>query len=236
MFFYLCRSRKENLHLSSEYTKLQESYKHLESLKVKLETGDLEPKSSSTSHKEVPSSGQEVRGDQGMKRKLVTLYSPATTIDSALPASLSTSLSSAFSEENEVAPTFDENYTMSESDAVDGNIGNVNFLIPKSRDASYPAAPNISCTPPNGLVSSKPQTTPTPPTSSSRTSIQATLLSSSSFYTQVSIVLFSMAHFLFILPWRFSSFFLVFLVLLLHNLYTYFSLSLIFAIYFLFQC
>ncbi|BFZ10547.1 hypothetical protein BsWGS_13584 [Bradybaena similaris] len=34
-------SRKENLHLSSEYNKLQESYKHLESLKVTLETNQL---------------------------------------------------------------------------------------------------------------------------------------------------------------------------------------------------
>ncbi|KAK6995301.1 sarcolemmal membrane-associated protein [Biomphalaria glabrata] len=34
-------SRKENLHLSSEYNKLQESYKHLESLKVKLETSEV---------------------------------------------------------------------------------------------------------------------------------------------------------------------------------------------------
>jgi predicted nuclease with TOPRIM domain len=35
MFF---RSRKENLQLSSEYNKLQESYKQLEALKQKLET------------------------------------------------------------------------------------------------------------------------------------------------------------------------------------------------------
>ncbi|CAL1527158.1 unnamed protein product, partial [Lymnaea stagnalis] len=55
-------SRKENLHLSSEYNKLQESYKHLESLKVKLETSEVSWKCNLTdAQKDAHNIRQEVR-------------------------------------------------------------------------------------------------------------------------------------------------------------------------------
>ncbi|XP_069101179.1 sarcolemmal membrane-associated protein-like isoform X3 [Argopecten irradians] len=55
-------SRKENLQLSAEYNKLQESYKHLEALKVQLEMKELAWKSNLTdSQKESEQALQEVR-------------------------------------------------------------------------------------------------------------------------------------------------------------------------------
>ncbi|XP_060080628.1 sarcolemmal membrane-associated protein-like isoform X3 [Ylistrum balloti] len=55
-------SRKENLQLSAEYNKLQESYKHLEKLKVQLEMKELAWKSNLTdSQKESEQALQEVR-------------------------------------------------------------------------------------------------------------------------------------------------------------------------------
>ncbi|XP_033745354.1 sarcolemmal membrane-associated protein-like isoform X2 [Pecten maximus] len=55
-------SRKENLQLSAEYNKLQESYKHLEALKVQLERKELAWKSNLTdSQKESEQALQEVR-------------------------------------------------------------------------------------------------------------------------------------------------------------------------------
>lgn len=56
------RSRKENLQLSSEYNKLQESYKQLEALKQKLETKEAVWRSNMTdSQKETDLAKQEVR-------------------------------------------------------------------------------------------------------------------------------------------------------------------------------
>lgn len=62
MLSFLIRSRKENLQLSSEYNKLQESYKQLEALKQKLETKEAVWKSNMTdSQKETDLAKQEVR-------------------------------------------------------------------------------------------------------------------------------------------------------------------------------
>lgn len=59
---YLCRSRKENLQLSSEYNKLQESYKQLEALKDTLQDKETTWMSNLTdSQKETESTLQEVR-------------------------------------------------------------------------------------------------------------------------------------------------------------------------------
>ena len=59
---FFCRSRKENLQLSSEYNKLQESYKQLEALKQKLETKEAVWRSNMTdSQKETDLAKQEVR-------------------------------------------------------------------------------------------------------------------------------------------------------------------------------
>ena len=56
------RSRKENLQLSSEYNKLQESYKHLEALKEKLASSELAWRQNLTdAQKDAEKSKQEVR-------------------------------------------------------------------------------------------------------------------------------------------------------------------------------
>ncbi|BFZ10542.1 hypothetical protein BsWGS_13586 [Bradybaena similaris] len=89
-------SRKENLHLSSEYNKLQESYKHLESLKVTLETNQLSWQCNLTdAQKDVQGIRHEVRGNPSAT-SLATSQC-ASSMDSGLPSSVPASLVSATS-------------------------------------------------------------------------------------------------------------------------------------------
>lgn len=62
IFACLHRSRKENLQLSSEYNKLQESYKHLEALKTKLASSETAWRMNLTdAQKDAEKTKQEVR-------------------------------------------------------------------------------------------------------------------------------------------------------------------------------
>lgn len=63
MWMCIFRSRKENLQLSSEYNKLQESYKHLEALKEKLVSSETTWRMNLTDvQKDAQKAKQEVRG------------------------------------------------------------------------------------------------------------------------------------------------------------------------------
>lgn len=94
LVLYVLRSRKENLQLSAEYNKLQESYKHLEALKVQLERKELAWKSNLTdSQKQSEQALQEVRqvsggnGDTGTHPPHVGIRgaTPATSLLSQTP-------------------------------------------------------------------------------------------------------------------------------------------------------
>ncbi|GFR60253.1 sarcolemmal membrane-associated protein-like [Elysia marginata] len=96
-------SRKENLHLSSEYTKLQESYKHLESLKVKLETSQLSWQCNLTdAQKDAQNTRQEVR--TGPASPAMSSVSSVLSQDSGRPTSPSPSVLSSGLGSSEVTP------------------------------------------------------------------------------------------------------------------------------------
>ncbi|XP_059167693.1 sarcolemmal membrane-associated protein-like isoform X3 [Physella acuta] len=81
-------SRKENLHLSSEYNKLQESYKHLESLKLKLETSEVSWKCNLTdAQKDAHNVRQEVRAVSSTTSTASTSTRSSSDLDSGLPLS-----------------------------------------------------------------------------------------------------------------------------------------------------
>lgn len=88
MLFFSHRSRKENLHLSSEYNKLQESYKHLESLKLKLETSEVSWKCNLTdAQKDAHNVRQEVRAVSSTTSTASTSTRSSSDLDSGLPLS-----------------------------------------------------------------------------------------------------------------------------------------------------
>lgn len=104
-FCPLPRSRKENLHLSSEYNKLQESYKHLESLKVKLETSEVSWRVNLTdAQKDAHNVKQEVRGPcTSPSQGSISQDSGVASLESALVPSTSVSSPSLLSSAGEAA-------------------------------------------------------------------------------------------------------------------------------------
>ena len=88
---FLFRSRKENLQLSSDYNKLQESYRELEALKDKLEHKEILWKSNMTdAQKEAEQAKQEVSVSPTMLL-LPADGSASTAIESTTTAATSTS-------------------------------------------------------------------------------------------------------------------------------------------------
>ena len=81
-----CRSRKENLQLSSEYNKLQESYKHLEALKEKLASSEVAWRQNLTdAQKDAQKSKQEVR-DTALASSSSSSFASSSSAQMATPA------------------------------------------------------------------------------------------------------------------------------------------------------
>ena len=81
-----CRSRKENLQLSSEYNKLQESYKHLEALKEKLASSEVTWRQNLTdAQKDAQKSKQEVR-DTALASSSSSPFASSSSAHLAAPA------------------------------------------------------------------------------------------------------------------------------------------------------